>query len=568
MLASTFLLACFAATVCGKPMARSMQVHETKAAVPDAFQLVGLASPDTVLNLRIALVRGDRDGLEKVLMDVSTPGSPLYGQHLTKEEADAFMAPKPESVDAVNTWLKENGITASKMSSAGDWLSISIPVSKANDLLDAEFSVYNHTDSGKTMIRTLAYSIPSDLQGHLDFVHPTVVFARPFKGPAFNAIIDKGKRTPAVNLTSDTVPASCQTEITPACLQAMYDIPSIPASIPSNQLAVSGFNQMFANEQDLQKFLTNFRPDMNPSTTFSTQLLDGGENPQVLSESGIKASIDIQYTVGIATGVPTTFISVGNENSDGINGFLDIVIFLIDEINPPQVLTTSYGFDETDIGGGLGNNLCDAYMSLGARGTSILFAAGDGGVAGGAIAPCTDFVPTFPSGCPFVTSVGGTTGISPEAGAGFSSGGFSNIFERPDYQAGPVGEYLNFLGSQNLGKYNRNGRGYPDVALHAINSLISTQGVIGQVGGTSCATPVVASMIALLNDQRAARGSGPLGFLNPFLYTTGMPALTDITIGNNPGCNTNGFPARQGWDPVTGLGTPNFKAFQSVLGLP
>ncbi|KAH9896504.1 family S53 protease [Cubamyces lactineus] len=567
MLALTFLLAGFAAAVCANPTARSMRVHETKAEVPPAFQLIGPAAPDTVLNLRIALVRGDLAGLEKVLMDVSTPSSPLYGQHLTKEEANAFMAPKPESASAVNAWLKENNITVTKTSSAGDWLSFSVPVSKANDLLEAEFSVFNHTDSGKTIIRTLTYSIPSDLQGHLDFVHPTVVFARPFKGPAFNVIPHKDKRTPADNLTSDAVPASCQSEITPACLQALYDIPSIPARISSNQLAVSGFNRMFANEQDLQIFLSNFRTDMDSSTTFSTQLLDGGENPQVLSESGIKASIDIQYTVGIATGVPTTFISVGDDNSDGINGFLDIIDFLLEENNPPQVLTTSYGFDETEIGGALGNNLCSAYMALGAVGTSILFASGDGGVAGGELAPCTTFVPTFPSGCPFVTSVGGTTGIAPEVGAGFSSGGFSSIFARPDYQVGPVGEYLNDIGSLNVGRYNRNGRGYPDIALHAINTLISTQGVIGQVSGTSCATPVMASIIALLNDQRAAQGKGPLGFLNPFLYTTGAAALTDITIGNNPGCNSNGFPARQGWDAVTGLGTPNFKALQAVLGL-
>ena len=85
------------------------------------------------------------------------------------------MAPKPESVDAVNAWLKENDITVTKTSSAGDWLSFSIPVSKASDLLDAQFSVFNHTDSGKTVIRTLAYSIPSDLQGHLELIHPTVM---------------------------------------------------------------------------------------------------------------------------------------------------------------------------------------------------------------------------------------------------------------------------------------------------------------------------------------------------------------------------------------------------------
>lgn len=36
--------------------------------------------------------------------------------------------------------------------------------------------------------------------------------------------------------------------------------------------------------------------------------------------------------------------------------------------------------------------------------------------------------------------------------------------------------------------------------------------------------------------------------------------------GNNPGCNTNGFPAKTGWDPVTGLGTPNFGRLQVAVG--
>ena len=61
-------------------------------------------------------------------------------------------------------------------------------------------------------------------------------------------------------------------------------------------------------------------------------------------------SLDIQYTVGIAAGVPVTFISVGEQNHDGaLGGFLDIINSLLSEQNPPQVLTTSYGEDEPDI---------------------------------------------------------------------------------------------------------------------------------------------------------------------------------------------------------------------------
>ena len=89
------------------------------------------------------------------------------------------MAPKQETVDAVNAWLKENDIEAAQASSAGDWLSFSIPVSKANELLDADFTVFSHASTGKEVVRTLSYSIPTDLVGHLDLVHPTVTYVCP-----------------------------------------------------------------------------------------------------------------------------------------------------------------------------------------------------------------------------------------------------------------------------------------------------------------------------------------------------------------------------------------------------
>ncbi len=86
MFSSTLLVVCLAAIAYGKPMARSMQVHETRESVPSAFQRVGAAPSDATLNLRVALVQSDMAGLEKALMDVSDPASPLKGQFLTKEE--------------------------------------------------------------------------------------------------------------------------------------------------------------------------------------------------------------------------------------------------------------------------------------------------------------------------------------------------------------------------------------------------------------------------------------------------------------------------------------------------
>lgn len=89
-------------------------------------------------------------------------------------------------------------------------------------------------------------------------------------------------------------------------------------------------------------------------------------------------------------------------------------------------------------------------MQLGARGTSILFASGDGGVSGGQSQSCTTFLAAFPAGCPFLTAVGATQSV-PETSAAFSSGGFSNTFSQPSFQSSAVSAYLTALGNTNSG---------------------------------------------------------------------------------------------------------------------
>jgi tripeptidyl-peptidase I len=82
--------------------------------------------------------------------------------------------------------------------------------------------------------------------------------------------------------------------------------------------------------------------------------------------------MDIQYTVGVAQGVPVTFISVGPNNRDGFEGHLDLAQYLLSMAQPPQVVTTSYGFDENNVDPNAAINLCNAYMQLGARGVSMV----------------------------------------------------------------------------------------------------------------------------------------------------------------------------------------------------
>lgn len=98
--------------------------------------------------------------------------------------------------------------------------------------------------------------------------------------------------------------------------------------------------------------------------------------------------------------------------------------------------------------------------------------------------------------------------------------------------------------------------------------MIAIDGEFGLVYGTSASSPTFGSIITLINQARLSVGKSSVGFLNPTLYAN-PGVLNDITQGDNPGCGTSGFSATTGWDPVTGLGTPNFpKLLKLFLKLP
>ncbi|KAK7048086.1 Tripeptidyl-peptidase sed3 [Favolaschia claudopus] len=560
MVAGLFFVSLFTLAI-ASPAARSnFVIHEKRDAVPSSFVRAGPAPSTATIPLRIGLFSKDFPGLEETLFAVSTPGSARYGQHLTLAQAKGFMEPTDESVAAVTQWLSSHGLTATVASPYGEWLHVDVPVSKANEMLDANYETFTHLETGKQIIRTLSVSLPAELTAHVEALHPATGFGRPLtagRGPVVTA-----SDRPAVNasLLPDAVPASCASTVTPACLQAMYGIPTTLATQKSNSIAVAGFIQQFAQTADLNSFVSRFRPDLPASaSTFALRTFDGGSNPQSARQAGIEANLDIEYTVGIASGVPVTFASGGNQFQDGaLEGFLDIINNLSQLSTVPQVLTTSYGEDEPDQTAATFTKLCNAYAAYGTRGGSILFASGDGGVAGGQSQSCTNFIVAFPSGCPFLTSVGAVSGIPPsETAASFSSGGFSRVFSQPSYQTTAVQTYLTALGSTNAGKFTPSGRAFPDVSTQGVDFEIVSGGVLEGVSGTSCSSPTLASVIGLVNDRLIAAGKSPLGFLNPFFYANPR-MFNDVTLGHNTGCNTNGFPARAGWDPVTGLGTPIF----------
>lgn len=228
-------------------------------------------------------------------------------------------------------------------------------------------------------------------------------------------------------------------------------------------------------------------------------------------------------------------------------------------------------------------------MKLGLQGVTIVFASGDGGVAGNHGNDCKGyyrniFNPPSPASCPYITSVGSVfipNGNSLDddevATSRFASGGgFSNIWTRPDYQKSAVSSWFskhdpgfpNYSTKDGIipkwgGIYNKAGRGFPDVAALGDHGAMVFNGKLSLEGGTSMSAPIFASIINRINEERIYVGKKPLGFINPALYKNpGM--FNDITSGDQTGhegdgnCDGKGFEAASGWDPVTGLGTPKY----------
>ncbi|KAK3937810.1 peptidase S8/S53 domain-containing protein [Diplogelasinospora grovesii] len=284
---------------------------------------------------------------------------------------------------------------------------------------------------------------------------------------------------------------------------------------------------------------------------------------------------------------------------------------------PTNVISISYSGLEHVLPMRYMQRQCHEVLKLALQGVTVIESSGDHGVGGGGprgegcMGPNRDvYAPRTMSNCPYVLSVGATSlttrtalngtlngnaapnDLSPEtefveqAPTFFASGGgFSNVFDTPAWQRPHVRGYLErtnmsamgYVGGgvnythvgQEPGKlFNKAGRGYPDVAAIGDNYRVFTQGYADRLSGTSVAVPIWASVLTLINEERLAVNKSTVGFVHQVLYQH-PEVFTDITTGSNPGCGGAGFQVREGWDPVTGLGTPIYpKLLDLFMSLP
>ncbi|KAH9025380.1 subtilisin-like protein [Lactarius pseudohatsudake] len=565
-----------------------MRVKHAWSSVPANWETLGCPPAGTTIDLYIALNPHHDNALIDALFEVSDPKHPRYGAHLSKEQVAELVRPHPDTLELVTSWLAHHSVRPSSISTThgGAWLTVNnVLVSQANEMLGASYQLYRHANVNDTIIRTVSYALPEVLHAHIQAVAPTTYFAsirtlrrtphrRYVDAAAVLAEAEAASGKPVTMLSS----RADWDEVTPSELRWLYKtFAYIPTAADRNTLGVFGFRKDYPSETDLTMFMTNFRSDVqHPGlATFTVELVNGGEyDPDT---PGMEASIDVQYASAMAYSTPIIFYSTGgsvkwSDSGEPVPGdvYLESLEYMLKKTVIPQTISISYGTYERNVPRDYARALCILFAQFGARGVSVLFSTGDDGVGENCKDESGDvrFVVQFPASCPYLTAVGGTTDYDPEVAAPISGGGFSDYFPRPVYQDVATSAFLERQGTQYAGLYNPEGRGIPDIAAQALNLIIFLRNVRTGVEGTSCSSPTVAAIISLLNDYLITNGRPPLGFLNIRLYHDGFAGLNDITSGSNPGCGTNGFSAVPGWDPVTGLGTPDFEKLQNIFMTP
>ncbi len=533
---------------------------------PDVTRL-GALPASSPMDVAVGFAPTDPAALGALVNAQYAPGSPMYGRFLSASLLAERYGPSPTAVADARAYFAGFGLSVS--GSPNDLLLlVRGPSERVAEAFGTTFDLYRGP-SGRTFV---SHPTPATL--------PT--------GLSVSGALGLGNATPVVpaaDAASGPVPvagpaAAClpgPSGFSPCQIQEAYGFANLvgngtngtgerigivdaySGTEPETQLAAdfSSFAQEFGLPPGGLRFLypVPTSQNLNLSTV----------NPAW----GLEEALDIEWARAAAPGA-TIDMTFSPDAGAGLYAAIDALV-ASDSVN---AISLSWGEPDTGVFNGFStpcSSACNAstdgtYALLdpilefaAAEGISVFAASGDCGSADGTDGQATN----YPASDPFVTGVGGTvlsaatdgaylseTGWSGNASGstapgcvnqGGSGGGFAP-FPRPWWQTGLPNTPAR--------------RGVPDVSLDAGApvSIVFGGGSDGVVG-TSVATPIWAG-IAALADQRAGHA---LGFLDPGLYrvTAGPNASVDfhdIVSGNN------GYAAGPGWDPVTGIGTPNVGA--------
>lgn len=379
------------------------------------------------ITLQIGLTLQNQDALISKLKDVSDPKGANYGKYLDRDEVNALAKPSLDATDKVTRWLKDSGVTT--INSDGFWVTFQTSISKANELLSADFMQYQN--EGISKIRTTSYSVPADVMEHIELIHPTTFFG---KTQAFRPVHIANGEAELFNEPIESfevieprqarrqIDASCRQNITPKCLKQMYNVGSYePDAKSGSKIGFGSFLNESSSIDDLKLYTAKFGI---PAQAVTKTIINGAQDDQN-RESG-EANLDAQNMVGIGhplpvyeylTGgsppfVPDLDLPEGGANTN--EPYLPYYQYLMSKSNSelPQAISNSYGEPEHTVPKNYAQRTCLMVAMMGVRGVSVFESSGDTGIGSNCLSndgqKRKEFNPQFPGTCPWITSVGGT----------------------------------------------------------------------------------------------------------------------------------------------------------------
>lgn len=496
---------------------------------------------------------------------------PRERQYLSREEHAARHGAIGEDLSRVADFARANGLRVVEADAAKRHVILSGTADAYRRAFDV--ALQNYTHNGRVFRgREGDIMIPEELQSIVTSV--TGLDNRPVARPHFRVSRDLARAAEAGG--SATVEAKAKpfpTGFTAAQIASLYNFPA----------TLNGAGQTIA----ILELGGGFRPsELNtyfqsiniptPDVTVSSYTGGGSNSPgtNALDETNpdVEVMLDIQVAGAAAPGAKLVVYFAPDASDQSFLGVMNAILH--DNANRPSVVSISWGGPEQGSTSQFQKEFDQLLQSAAHLGVTVCVAAGDNGSA--------DFAANdrdwdgnahvdFPASDPFALACGGTQLAA--SGSTLSSevvwhdgkndgtgGGVSRLFPIPGYQsnasvppaANPAGPVM---------------RGVPDIAGDAApasgyrvlcdgQQFPDPANRIPPVGGTSAVAPLWAALVARLNQGLAK----PAGFLNPLLYKMPAAAFHDVTSGNN-----GDYASRKGWDPCTGLGTPDGSALLKAL---
>lgn len=456
---------------------------------------------------------------------------------ISREELARTYGASDEDVAAVRSFANQYGLEVASVDPGRRTVALRGTVSAVAAAFGAqELGLYQHPTAGAYRARQGPLTVPKELAGVI-----TGVFG----------IDERPQATPHLRFHPA---AAAPTSYTPPQVAAAYNFPT-DVNGAGEAVAILELGGGFS-----QNDLNTYFGGLNITAPSVTAVgVDGGTNsPGVDQNADGEVMLDIEVVGGVAPGAKIFVYFAPNTDQ----GFLDALSNAVhDNTNKPSVVSISWGGPEDSWTPQARAQMEQILTEGAALGVTVTAASGDNGSSDG-VNDGKQHV-DFPASAPHALACGGTSlqlasgQISSETvwnngpGNGACGGGISIEFPVPPYQSA---EHM----PSNVDT-GQPGRGVPDVAGDAdpqTGYQILVDGTQQTIGGTSAVAPLWAGLTALMNESLKK----PLGFLQPQIYAAAASGFHDITQGNN-----GNYQAGPGWDPCTGLGSPNGAALLQAL---